>query len=173
MPGCLPPSQQPQGYGFTLLCLATGGISLQQLLDPLVCCLEHSSIKTPASGEPDEETPAPALRPSSLQSWNVGRKLMLQRWPFSRICESDRLLLCLKEGLFLHEKKKLISCPVEIRGPERHQMACNVSSSSRDRCLHHGTTKAAHSIKRVLEKFSGQWQIMIECKHASGPNQPS
>lgn len=52
-------------------------------------------------------------------------------------------------------------------------MACNLSSSSRDHSLHHGTTEAAHSIKHVLEKFSGHWQIMIEHKQASGLKLPS
>lgn len=64
-----------------------------------VCsCLEHSSIRTSASGELHQETPVPALRSNPLQSQNVGRKLMVQPWPFSRICERDRLLLCLKGG---------------------------------------------------------------------------
>lgn len=97
LPGCLPPSQLIQGYWFAQLCLALMGFLLSSSWT--VCsCLEHSSIRTSAFGELHQETPVPALRSNPLQSQNVGRKLMVQPWPFSRICERDRLLLCLKGG---------------------------------------------------------------------------
>ena len=89
------------------------------------------------------------------------------RWPFSRVWETGRLPFCLGVGLFLQERKKLISSPVEIRGWERHQTACHHSSFSRDHYLHHGTTKSSHSIKRILEKSRGHWQITNKREHAS------
>lgn len=118
-----------------------------------------------------KKDPAPALRSSPLQSYCVGREAHVAHWPFSRMWESDRSLFCLGVGLFLHEEKQLVSSPVEIQAQERHQTACDHSSFSRDHNLHHDTTKASHSIKHILEKSSGHWQITNEREHASGPEQ--
>lgn len=93
--------------------------------------------------------------------------------PFSRTWEGDRLLFCLGVSLLLHEKKKLISSPVEIRCQERHQTARNHSSFSRDHYPHYGTTKASHLVKHNLEKSSGHWQITNKHEHASSLEQPS
>lgn len=97
----------------------------------------------------------------------------MQLWPFSRMWESNSLLFSLGVGLFLHEKKKLVTSPAEIRGQERHQTAYNNLSFFSDCCLHHSTTKASHLIDHILEKSGGHWQITNQSEHAFSPEHPA
>lgn len=110
------PEEVSPGFRFTPLCLATGGIRLQQLLGPPVHCSQHPSTKPFAPREPGQETPdssSQVIPTSNLVHGEGGSWCTMWQWPFSRMWESDRLLFCLGVCLLLHKKKKIALSPVE------------------------------------------------------------
>lgn len=104
---------------------------------------------------------------SKLMHGEKGSCWKTQRWPFSRIWESNRLLFLFGGG-FIPPWEKLASSLVEIWSWKGHQAACN-HSSFRDSYLHHGTAKASLN-KAYFGKSSGNWQITHE--NTSGPELP-